>query len=188
MRSINPDTTSLKDFNLTLDVILNGEKAEFEPEKKVMPRKVDYVQCDFATKVVDAYANDLLEAYRAIEALEAENDRLREESAESAKAAEASTAQVRKILQGDQKFADAEKLLAKFEQQLETLAKDKQADKSTIEALRSQVVELNELKHTVPKLQEDVNHVLDNLRGYFEAEGLEMPGDDYDDDYDESAY
>lgn len=192
MNRITADMTALGELNpeLTPDVILSGERIEFDPEAK-LNKKIDYVQFDFAVKIVNAYADDLLSAYRAIEELERENDELRGQLAEARKAAQESGAQVKQMLSGDKKFADAEKLLARFEQQLDILAKDKQADKSTIANLSSQVRELAQLRDTVPQLEADVNAVLDHLRSYFAEEGMDIPDfaaeydDDYGDDYKE---
>lgn len=185
MKTITQDSTSLHEFGLTLDLILSGEKCEFDPETKVNARKEKYVLHEFATRLVDAYADDLLAAYRAVEELEAENERLAGELADTASAAEKAGGQLNKVLAGEKEFAGAEKLLAKFEQQLETLIKDKKVDKTTIENLKGQVAELAELRETVPQLEAEVNEVLDNLRSYFEDEGIEIPDYDgeYDDDY-----
>jgi len=82
----------------------------------------------------------------------------------------------------------AETLLAKFENQMSTFAKDKQMDKETIEALRTQVSELMELKETVPQLEEAVNTVLANLKMYMDEEGIETSMFEDEDDYFEDDY
>lgn len=180
MKSITADMTSLHGFDMDPDLILSGERAEFDPEPKPS-RKEAYVRHEFAKKLVDAYADDLLLAYRTIEELEAENEALKAEAEEQAKAAEASASQVRQLLKGEQGLADAEKLLAKFEHQLEALANDKRTDKSTIQELSAQVNELLALKETVPQLEEDVNTVLENLRSYFSEAGIDLDmGADYE--------
>ena len=183
MRAITPEQTSLSELGMTLDIVLSGEKVDFDPETKINKRANDYVLLDFAKKVADAYADDLLAAYRAIEELEQEVDQLREELGETAQAAETSAGQAKQLLKGEQEFADAEKLLAKFEQQLEAFAADKRIDKETIEKLNRQVRELKELGEKVPQLEADVNEVLANLRSYFEEEGISMPDPGEDDDY-----
>lgn len=180
MRSIEQEATSLNALGLGIDLILTGEKIEFDPEKKVN-KKDDYVNYEFAVKIVDAYADDLLAAYRAIEALEEENSSLQKDLDDAVKAAETANGQVRKLLDGDKELENAEKLLAKFEQQMETLAKGKEMDKTTISKLTAQVNELIALKETVPQLEADVNAVLENLRTYFAEEGIPMEDDGYDD-------
>lgn len=185
MNTITQDMTALNEFGLTIDLIMSGEKCEFDPETKVNARKEKYVRHEFASHIVDAYAEDLLAAYRAIEELEAKNAALTEELTDATNTAQKTNGQVHKLLAGQKEFAGAEKLLAKFEHQMEAFAKDKQMDKTTIENLRKQVEELAALRDTVPQLEADVNEVLDNLRRYFEEEGIPFDDEegDYDDDY-----
>lgn len=181
MKTIASESTALSQFGLTVDLILSGEQFEFDPEKK-LARKEDYVKYEFAKRLVDACNADLLDAYRAIEELEKENARLSSQIGEATEGAERSAKQVRQVLKGEQDLANAEKLLAKFEQQLTTLANDKQADKHMIQQLNAQVEELITLRDTVPQLEEDVNTVLENLRSYFAEEGIPMDEGDYDDE------
>ena len=148
MNQITADTTSLSEFGLTPDIILQGERAEFDPEAKPNPRKADYVRHDFAMKLVDAYANDLLQAYRKIEEMEHQIVDLKDEIDKITEAANKSAGQVKDMLKSNQEFDDAEKLLATFERQLEQLAQDKETDKTTIEQLRGQVKELITLFHS----------------------------------------
>lgn len=181
MERISAENTSLNEFGLTPEIILSGERAEFDPEAKPNPRKNTYVRHDFAEKLVGAYADDLVAAYRVIEELESEVDELKATLSETSQAAETSTKQVRQMLKDDKEFAEAEKLLATFENQLETLMKNKEMDKETIANLNSQIAELIEFRDTVPQLKADVEVVLNNLRSYFEEEGITIPDvDDYD--------
>lgn len=183
MRTIEQETTALNEYGLGLDLILSGEKAEIDPETKINAKKNKYILHDVATKIIDAYAEDLLTAYRAIEELEGEIDRLSADLDETSKAVQTSNGQVKKLLAGEQELANAEKLLAKFEQQMDTLAKGKEMDKTVINNLTAQVNELIELRDTVPQLEADVNAVLENLRTYFEEEGIPMDDGEYDDGY-----
>jgi chromosome segregation ATPase len=175
MKRITADTTSLNEFGLTPELILQGERAEFDPEPKPNPKKASYVRHDFAVKLMEAYADDLLQAYRAIDELEMQVTNLQDELEKTEETATKAAGQVKDMLKGNEEFANAEKLLAKFEQQLEQLAQDKQMDKSTIDKLQNEVKELVELRDTVPALKEDVNTVLMNLRSYFDEEGIEIP-------------
>lgn len=184
MRSIEHEATSLNEFGLSVDRIMTGDKIEFDPVKKINKRE-DYVPSDFATKIVDAYAEDLLAAYRVIEALEEENATLAQIKEEAETAAETANGQVKKLLEGERELANAEKLLAKFEQQMETLAKGKEMDRTMIQQLKAQVNELIGLRDTVPQLEAEVNQILENLRSYFAEEGIPMEDDDYDYGYQE---
>lgn len=181
MERITADMTTLNEFGMTPEMILGGERAEIDPEPKT-DKKTSYIRYDFATKLVDAYADDLLLAYRTVQEMEAEVTRLTQELSQAQSEAASSKDQAQRLLSGESSFAEAEKLLATFEQQLESLAASKQADESMIENLSAQVQELIELRDTVPQLKEDVNAVLNNLRSYFEEEGIEMPDGNYDDD------
>lgn len=181
MNQITADITSLNEFGLTPELILQGERAEFDPEAKPNPKKATYVRYDFATKLVGAYADDLLQAYQKINELEMQITNLQDEVGKATETANKAAGQVKDMLKGDQEFADAEKLLAKFEQQLEQLAQDKELDKSTIQELQKEVEELDNLRKTVPQLEQDVNTVLANLKSYFDEEGIELPDVDVDD-------
>lgn len=181
MERITADMTSLSEFKMTPELILDGERAEFDPEQKIA-KHVDYVRYDFMKKLVGAYADDLLNAYRTVEGLEAENEKLSQELLAAQENAAASAEQVKRMLDGEASFSEAEKLLATFEQQLETLAANKKADEATIKDLRAKVQELIKLEKTVPQLKEDVTAVLNNLRSYFAEEGIEMPDGEFDDD------
>lgn len=174
--------TSLNEHGLTPELILNGERIEFDAEEKVNTRKNSYVRYDFAEKIINACMGDLTLAYQKIEELESELSELGANYDSMQKEAETSAGQVQKMLAGEKELGDAEKLLAKFEQQLDALAKDKASDKATIASLTTQVQELVELRDTVPQLEADVNAVLDNLRSYFAEEGIDIPGDAFDDD------
>ena len=187
MNQITADTTSLNEFGLTPELILQGERAEFDPEAKPNPKKATYVRYDFAMKLIDAYADDLLQAYRKIDELEMQIVELGDENEKTTEAANKAAGQVKDMLKSEQEFADAEKLLAKFEQQLEQLAQDKEMDKSTIEKLQVEVNELVELRDTVPQLEQDVNNVLANLKTYFDEEGIVLPDVDDDDDATDST-
>lgn len=178
--------TALSEFGLTPDLLINGEQIEFDPAQKVNGRKNQYVLYEFAKKLVEACTRDLAEAYRTVEELEAKNAELETQASEAADAANISSDQIRKVLAKDQDFQAAERMLAKVEQQLDTFAKDKQADQKTITELRTQVgilkeqvkdlnqmeEELNTLRQTVPQLEADVNQVLEDLRANMEAEGI----------------
>ena len=178
--------TALSEYGLTPELLMGGEQIEFDAEAKVNARKNQYVLYDFAKKLVEACTGDLVEAYRAIEELEARNAELETQASEAADAANTSNDQIRKVLAKDQDFQAAERMLAKVEQQLDTFAKDKQADQKTITELRAQVgnlkgqvaelnqmeEELNTLRETVPQLEADVNQVLEDLRSYMEEEGI----------------
>lgn len=177
MRSIEHEATSLNEFGLSVDMIMTGEKIEFDPVKKLNKRE-EYVPSDFTTKIVDAYAEDLLAAYRVIESLEEENEALAQMKEEAETAAETANSQVKKLLEGERELANAEKLLAKFEQQMETLAKGKEMDRTMIQQLKAQVSELIVLRDTVPQLEAEVNQILENLRSYFAEEGIPMEDDD----------
>jgi chromosome segregation ATPase len=183
MKRIVSEQTSLQELGMSVDMILAGDNhVEVEPEPKPN-RKEKYLRYDFATKIMDAYGDDLLNAYRVIEELEAENESLQEQLETATEAANKSAKQVRSMLAKDKDIREAEALLAKFENQMALFAKDKQMDKETIQALQEQVSELIALKETVPQLEEAVNQVLANLQMYLEEEGIEMG--DLDDDYDE---
>lgn len=185
--------TALSGYGLTPELLMNGEQIEFDAEAKTN-RKNQYVLYDFAKKLVEACTGDLAAAYRAIEELEAQNAELEAQASEAAEAANTSNDQIRKVLGKEKDFQAAERMLAKVEQQLDTFAKDKQADQQTITALRGQVIELkgqvtelqqmedelNTLRETVPQLEADVNQVLENLQANMEAEGI--PIDDFMDD------
>lgn len=178
---INPDATSLGALGLTVDMILGGESLDIDPEQKVLPRKQQYVRYDFAKQVIDACITDLTEAYRVVEELEGELARTGEDLENVSGQARTATAQVRQVLAGEEKLSNAEKLLAKFESQLDLLEKDKQADQTMITKLKGEVAELIELKETVPRLEADVNQVLTNLQGYLEEAGVDIPDPDGDD-------
>lgn len=180
MTRIDPESTVLSKYGLTVDAILDGDAADFDPEKK-LNRKGSYVQYDFAKAIVGAYADDLLQAYRVIEELEAELAEVTGNLESVSGQAQKASTQVKRMLAGDQKFADAEKLLAKFESQMELLAKDKQVDQATITKLRTEVSELITLRDEVPKLRADVDAVLTNLQSYFEEADIPIPFDDSDD-------
>lgn len=186
MRSINAEDTSLNEFGMTPELLLSGETCEFDAETK-LNRKESYVKLEFARKLADAYHSDLVRAYRAIESLEGEVEELKAQNENLSASGQKAAAQANALLKGNDDFKKAEQLLAKFEQQIETFAKDKRADKATIEqlqaeagGLRRQVDELIELKEKVPQLENDVNQVLDYLRECLEAEGIEVP--DYEDE------
>lgn len=178
--------TALSEFGLTPDLLINGEQIEFDPAQKVNGRKNQYVLYEFAKKLVEACTRDLAEAYRTVKKLEAKNAELETQASEAMDAANISSDQIRKVLAKDQDFQAAERMLAKVEQQLDTFAKDKQADQKTITELRTQVgilkeqvkdlnqmeEELNTLRQTVPQLEADVNQVLEDLRANMEAEGI----------------
>lgn len=188
MKRIVSEQTSLHDLGMSVETILAGDNhVEVEPEAKVN-RKEQYLRYDFATKVMDAYGDDLLAAYRVIEELEAENEALQEEVKQATDAANKASKQVRSVLAKEKEVQAAETLLAKFEHQMSTFAKDKQMDKETIEALRTQVSELMELKETVPQLEEAVNTVLANLKMYMDEEGIETSMFEDEDDYFEDDY
>lgn len=188
MKRIVSEQTSLHDLGMSVETILAGDNhVEVEPEAKVN-RKEQYLRYDFTTKVMDAYGDDLLAAYRVIEELEAENEALQEEVKQATDAANKASKQVRSVLAKEKEVQAAETLLAKFENQMSTFAKDKQMDKETIEALRTQVSELMELKETVPQLEEAVNTVLANLKMYMDEEGIETSMFEDEDDYFEDDY
>lgn len=188
MKRIVSEQTSLHDLGMSVEIILAGDNhVEVEPEAKVN-RNEQYLRYDFATKIMDAYGDDLLAAYRVIEELEAENEALQEEVKQATDAANKASKQVRSVLAKEKEVQAAETLLAKFENQMSTFAKDKQMDKETIEALRTQVSELMELKETVPQLEEAVNAVLANLKMYMDEEGIETSMFEDEDDYFEDDY
>lgn len=188
MKRIVSEQTSLHDLGMSVETILAGDNhVEVEPEAKVN-RKERYLRYDFATKIMDAYGDDLLAAYRVIEELEAENEALQEELKQATDAANKASEQVRSVLAKEKEVQAAETMLAKFESQMSTFAKDKQMDKETIEALRTQVSELMELKETVPQLEEAVNTVLANLKMYMDEEGIETSMFEDEDDYFEDDY
>lgn len=186
MKRIVSEQTSLQELGLSVEMILAGDNhVEVDPEPKPN-RKEQYLRYDFATRIMDAYGDDLLAAYRVIEELEEENASLQAELEQATDAANKASKQVRSILAKEKEVQEAETLLAKFENQMSTFAKDKQMDKETIEALRQQVSELMELKETVPQLEDAVNTVLANLKMYLDEEGLEIS--DLDDDYLDDTY
>lgn len=191
MKRIVSDQTSLQELGMSVEMILAGDNhVEVEPEPK-LKRKEQYLRYDFATKIMDAYGDDLLAAYRAIEELEEENASLQTELKQATDAANKASKQVRSVLAKEKEVQAAENLLAKFENQMSTFAKDKQMDKETIEALRQQVAELMELKETVPQLEDAVNTVLANLKLYMDEEGIEisdLDDDDFDDTYLDDEY
>ena len=188
MKRIVSEQTSLHELGMSVEIILAGDNhVEVEPEAKV-DRKEPYLRYDFATKIMDAYGDDLLAAYRVIEELEAENEALQEEVKQATDAANKASKQVRSVLAKEKEVQAAETLLAKFENQMSTFAKDKQMDKETIEALRTQVSELMELKETVPQLEEAVNTVIANLKMYMDEEGIETSMFEDEDDYFEDDY
>lgn len=176
MERITAEMTALNETfkGFTPDAILGGERLEYEPAAKVT-RKDDYVLYDFAVSMTDACVSDLAAAYRTIGEMENEIADLKAQLSEASVRAENSAGQVQKVLAGQEEFKDAERLLATFEEQLDMLANDKQADKALIADLNAQVQELLDLKDTVPQLEADVNAVLANLRTYFEDEGIPMP-------------
>lgn len=186
MKRIVSEQTSLQELGLSVEMILAGDNhVEVDPEPKPN-RKEQYLRYDFATRIMDAYGDDLLAAYRVIEELEEENASLQAELEQATDAANKASKQVRSVLAKEKEVQEAETLLAKFENQMSTFAKDKQMDKETIEALRQQVSELMELKETVPQLEDAVNTVLANLKMYLDEEGLEIS--DLDDDYLDDDY
>lgn len=186
MKRIVSEQTSLQELGLSVEMILAGDNhVEVDPEPKPN-RKEQYLRYDFATRIMDAYGDDLLAAYRVIEELEEENASLQAELEQATDAANKASKQVRSVLAKEKEVQEAETLLAKFENQMSTFAKDKQMDKETIEALRQQVSELMELKETVPQLEDAVNTVLANLKMYLDEEGLEIS--DLDDDYLDDTY
>lgn len=186
MKRIVSEQTSLQELGLSVEMILAGDNhVEVDPEPKPN-RKEQYLRYDFATRIMDAYGDDLLAAYRVIEELEEENASLQAELEQATDAANKASKQVRSVLAKEKEVQEAETLLAKFENQMSTFAKDKQMDKETIEALRQQVSELMELKETVPQLEDAVNTVLANLKMYLDEEGLEIS--DLDADYLDDTY
>lgn len=186
MKRIVSEQTSLQELGLSVEMILAGDNhVEVDPEPKPN-RKEQYLRYDFATRIMDAYGDDLLAAYRVIEELEEENASLQAELEQATDAANKASKQVRSVLAKEKEVQEAETLLAKFENQMSTFAKDKQMDKETIEALRQQVSELMDLKETVPQLEDAVNTVLANLKMYLDEEGLEIS--DLDDDYLDDTY
>lgn len=177
MNRITDAQTVLSEYGLSIEQILAGEGVDFDPETR-LNKKVSYVQYDFAKKVIDACLSDLEAAYRAIEDLEATLSETSEQLASTEDAAKSATGQVKRMLTGEDRFAKAEQLLAKFESQFEQLQRDKQVDLSTIKKLRKEVGELIELKETVPQLKSDVEAVLENLENHLRDAGVDIPAND----------
>ena len=113
MRSINAEETSLNEFGMTPELLLNGETCEFDAEKK-LDRKESYIKLEFARKLADSYHSDLVNAYRVIESLEVENDELKAQNEDLSASGQKATAQANALLKGNDDFKKAEKLLAKF--------------------------------------------------------------------------
>lgn len=181
MKKINADTTALNAVGVTPELLLSGEGIELNPEKKV-DRRGQYVQYEFAANLVNALTTDLRNAYRAIEELESDNEGLAAQLADAKDESAANAEQVRRVLAGEASLSEAEKLLATFEQQLETLAAGKKDDEALIADLKAEVNELVALREEVPQLRADVDQVLKNLQSYFEEEGLDMYPQGYSDD------
>lgn len=178
MTRIETESTALWELGkMTPDMILDGERAELDPlePKKINARKGQYVDLNFVKKVIDAYADDLLQAYRTIQSLEEELSEAKGQSEVAVKRADTAAKQVQDMMRGDAEFQKAEQILATFEQQLETLASQKAADAAMITDLQGQLQSLLPLQDEVPRMRQDVQTVIDNLRGYFEEEGLEIP-------------
>lgn len=177
MKSISQENTGLHKYGLDFPAIMDGDLLEFDPVKLGAFPKGNYVDHAFASKIVETYAHDLLDAYKMIENLEAQVESLGGELKEANDAASASNAQVEQLLDGTKELQESEELLAQCESQMEAFLSKINEDDTVIRQLREQVAELNHLKETVPQLEADVNHVLENLQRHMEEEGVEFFGD-----------
>lgn len=182
---IDYEHTSLSDW-LSVEDILKGEDIEFDPEPKTN-RKQKYVLYDFAFTLINAAVKDLKDAYEALDEITERADTLEEQLKDAEDRADNSTNQLKKVLKNDEEFVKAEKLLARVENQIVTLTKDRDAltkenknDKQLIQKLQAEVNELIHLRDEVPMLRDEVQMVIDNLRGYLADAGIVW--DDEDDD------
>lgn len=185
MSEFKPENTELTELGLTHELIMTGERIELDPETKIK-RKEKYVRMDFITKIIDAYADDLLAAYKHIESLTEQYEDVQTQLENVTDEATKSTTQLKQILASDAQFTKAEQLLATLEKRIETFVKTKKVDDATIQQLneqvsqlKTQVTEFKQSQDTVEQLKADVELVLENFQRSMEEAGINL---DYEDD------
>lgn len=183
MSNFNKFETELSKYDISVDMILDGEPIELEPEKKIK-KKESYLRFELAQDVVNSCVNDLHVAYTYINELEAKNKQLEEEVQDISASLKTSSDQLKTILASEEGFEQAEALLTTFEQQMDVLVKDKAANVKKIQTLTNeiekQVEELQTLREVAPRLKATVEELLEKVKGYFEEYDLSF-------DYDKSS-
>lgn len=195
MYGIDKDNTALSKLGLTYDMIMQqNERIEIEPVAKTS-RKEKYIQYELANSIKEAYADDLEEAYNVIETLMRQNEELKDDLDALQKSDKTKSAQLRKVMDGDAAFKEAETLLAQLDQQMEAFEKAKKEDRETIRKLQTALEtargdlselqarvnmsdedkeELEQLRNEIPQLRDEVQSILDDLMDNLREAGIEI--------------
>lgn len=173
MQRITDDMTALASQNLTIELVLQGECLEFDPEKKI-DKKQKYTLLDPVTKIIDMYTKDLQQAYTVIGQLEDELADSKKALDEVTVAAKKSADQVRAVLAGQAKFGDAEARLSELMASVEELRESNNNNNQLIAKLRQQVKDAQDMAALMPELKEDVQFVLDTLEEALAKSGISI--------------
>lgn len=195
MYGIDKENTALSKLGLTYDMITQqNERIEIEPVAKTT-RKEKYIEYELANSIKEAYADDLEEAYHVIESLIRENAELTSDVEKYQKLDKNKAAQLKKVLDGDAAFKEAETLLAQLDQQMEAFEKAKKEDRERIQTLQTalndarselsmlseraeiaanDMEELQSLRNEIPQLRDEVQSIIDDLMANLEAAGIEI--------------
>lgn len=198
MYEIDKENTALSKLGLSYDTIMQeGERIEIDPVAKVA-RKEKYIEFALANQIKDAYADDLEDAYRAVEATAKENEDLKAEIENYQSINKNKTAQLKKVLSGENAFKEAETLLAQLDQQMEMFEQSKKQDRATIQKLQeaitstqdelsatkekllllnADVTELEQLRGEIPKMRDEVQRIIDSFVSNLKEAGIDIDND-----------
>lgn len=181
--TVDKEATALGEMGLDYDSIMEGEFAELEPVKKTK-RKNQYVGLEMAEKVIDAYAADLLEAYKSNESMEGRIGKLTESLTQYKKQFEETQEKLNKMSDSIEKLSQMEGLIATMEEQMKTFDEDKGFDQETIEEMRTTLSERQEEQERrnqeIEQMRTDVEDVLQSLVDHLEEEGIDILSDEED--------
>lgn len=185
---VDKDNTELSEYGLTYGHVLDGRKAELEPEKKTK-RREDYILADTVNTIVSDYAADLLEAYESNESMESYIADMEAKLEEASEAFTKSQEQVESLLESQGELTEIENAMATLDQQMEQIAKERESGNMENSELRSELEEtyanLQAEKERVDTISMQVEEVMTNLESYFDEEGIVI---DSEEDYEDEEY
>lgn len=175
--AVDKENTKLSQYGLTYDHVLDGRKAELDPEKKTN-RKEEYVLSETVNVIVGDYADDLLDAYKSNESMAEYIEELESSLSEASVAFEQSQEQVKALMQSQGELSEIENAMATMDQQMEQMASGSQQETLENEELRGELqatyAQLESERVRVDTISNQVEEVMSNLEGYLEEEGIMM--------------
>lgn len=138
--------TALSQYGVTPDMILAGEEVEFDPVpmKEVNRKKGSYVNHEFALKLVQAYSDDLIEAYRVIDSMEQELSGVSANLAQTEQQTKDAAGKLNQMVAADAMIAESEKQLASLTEQLSRFMEARKHDKEALTALKNELAAAKE--------------------------------------------